>query len=195
MLEYEPRGQILASTTGSLLEALVLLCRFFPGKIMVIAESRQEMHRLTHRLRRRLNEPVVCITKGLTLSESRIEVGTVGSLDLMCADVVILARANQALQAKTRTRPGLLAADSESTVCDWSPSKRACGRTCSSRESLAPYSPTSGPSGSDHARSRCFWLTGVVGVHLTADSGWNGNVMRSGRIPIETTRSLASHGP
>jgi hypothetical protein len=102
VFEHEPRGQILATTTGTLLEAIVLLCRIFPGKIMVVAESRQEMHRLTRRLRSRLREPVVCITKGLTLTESRIEVGTVGSLDLIATDVVILARASQALLKKTR---------------------------------------------------------------------------------------------
>ena len=81
---------------------IVLLWRFFPGSIMVIAESRQEMHRLTHRLRRRLKGPVVYISKGPTLSEARVEVGTEGSLELMSADVVILARANQALQASMR---------------------------------------------------------------------------------------------
>jgi hypothetical protein len=102
VFEHEPRGQILAGTTGTQLEVIALLCRFFRGKIMVVAESRQEMHRLTCRLRRRLREPVVYITKGLTLSEFRIEVGTLGSLDLMSADVVILARANQALLKKTR---------------------------------------------------------------------------------------------
>ncbi|MGO9598756.1 MAG: hypothetical protein ACLP7Q_12275 [Isosphaeraceae bacterium] len=101
-LEIEPRGQIMVSSASAVFEGIILICRFFRGKIMVVAESRQEMYRLAHRLRRRLDEPVVCITKGFTLTESRIEVGTVGSLDLMLADVVILARANQAVLAKTR---------------------------------------------------------------------------------------------
>ena len=101
VLEDVPRGQILASSRGALLEAIVLLCRFFPGKVMVVAESRGAMHRLTHLIRKRLKEPVVYIAKGITLTESRIEVGTVGSLDLMLADVVILAKANQALLKRT----------------------------------------------------------------------------------------------
>jgi hypothetical protein len=108
VLENEPRGQFVASTTGSLFGTLVLLCRFFRGKIMVIAESRRDMYRLTHQLRSRIDEPVVCITKACRITETRIEVGTEPSLDLMRADVVILARANQALQAQTRTRLGSL---------------------------------------------------------------------------------------
>jgi hypothetical protein len=106
--KYEPRGQILTYTPESLLRTLAQLCWFFRGKIMIICENRQEMYRLTRRLRRRIDEPVVCITKSCTITETRIEVGTQPSMDLHCADVVILARASQALQAETRTRLGAL---------------------------------------------------------------------------------------
>jgi len=102
LLEYEPRGQIVVSTPGVLLDAIVMLCRFFVGKVMIIAESREEMRRLTRSLKRRLEETVVYISRGPSLSESRIEVGTLGSLDLMASDVVILAKASQALLKKTR---------------------------------------------------------------------------------------------
>jgi hypothetical protein len=108
VLEDDPRGQILASSAGALFELIILICRFFPGKLMIVAQNQEEMHRLKNRLSRRLKEPVICITKGLKLSESRIEVGTVGSLDLMFADVVILANGDQALHAKTRVDLGYL---------------------------------------------------------------------------------------
>jgi hypothetical protein len=101
VLEDEPRGQILASSRGAMLEAIILLCRFFSGKVMVVADSRREMYRITHLMRKRLKEPVLYMTKENSLSESRIEVGPVGSLDLMLADVVLLANANQALLKKT----------------------------------------------------------------------------------------------
>ena len=88
-------------------EALVLLCRFFPGKIMVIAESRQEMHRLTHRLRKRLTEPVVTSREGSLSANPGLRSVQWAAWISCAADVVILARANQALRRDSQ-RPALL---------------------------------------------------------------------------------------
>jgi hypothetical protein len=96
----EPRGQIEIESPACAVQAIANLCRYFRDRLMIVADCIPETYRLAHRLGRKLPEPVATITKGRASAQARVVVGTIGSLDLQMAKVVILPRAEQALGAR-----------------------------------------------------------------------------------------------
>jgi hypothetical protein len=100
-LDREPRGQILISSRVDQIKAIVLVYRFFQGRIAVVCENRSEAHRITARLRSIISEPIAIIIKQFVASHTRLEVGTVDCIDFYFRDVVIFARAAQVQGSRT----------------------------------------------------------------------------------------------
>jgi hypothetical protein len=82
-LDREPRGQILISSRIDQIKAIVLIYRFFQGRIAVVCENRSEAHRITARLRSIISEPIAIIVKHFVASHTRLEVGTVDCIDFL----------------------------------------------------------------------------------------------------------------
>jgi hypothetical protein len=100
-LDREPRGQILISSRIDQIKAIVLINRFFRGRIAVVCENRSEAYRITARLRSFIKGPIPIITKHFVASHTRLEVGTVDCIDFYFRDVVIFARAAQVQGSRT----------------------------------------------------------------------------------------------
>jgi hypothetical protein len=100
-LDREPRGQILISTRMDQVKAIVLIYKFFKGRIAVVTENRSEAHRIAARLRSFIEGPIPIITKHFVASHVRLEVGTVDCIDFYFRDVVIFARAAQVQGSRT----------------------------------------------------------------------------------------------
>ena len=92
------RGVIQARSDRDRFGVIDLLPRVFTRRpIAIVAKSRCEAKKISRRLRATQGEPVDCCTRGRTDSDDRIRVGTINSLDLTVAGVVVFVDATQIL--------------------------------------------------------------------------------------------------
>jgi hypothetical protein len=100
-LDREPRGQIIADSEAGARRAIALVTRFFTGKVMIICPRRRDAHRLLDGLGGSITEPIGLVTRGFGRTDARVEVGTVGSLDLRVALTLVLYGTDQAFREVT----------------------------------------------------------------------------------------------
>jgi hypothetical protein len=101
-LEPRRRGVVLVRSGRDRLRAIELIVRMFPRGRVVVAKTRREARQIVRHLGASLDEPIDFCTRGLTLSEIRVRVGTEGSLDLALGSVVVFADATSVLHERLR---------------------------------------------------------------------------------------------
>jgi hypothetical protein len=92
------RGVIEVRSDRDRFEVIELVLRVFAQyPVAIVTKTRREARKLSRHLTATLKEPVDCCTRGLTGSDIRVRVGTIGSLDLTLASVVLFTDASQVL--------------------------------------------------------------------------------------------------
>jgi hypothetical protein len=92
------RGAIEVRSDRDRLAVLGLAMKVFTKhRIAIVTATRAAARKIGRYLRSILNEPVQLCTRGLAYSDARVRVGTIGSLDLELAQVIIFAQAAQVL--------------------------------------------------------------------------------------------------